>query len=368
MPHRDYSVSYFLRGLVTVYGDKAVLNTADGRVFELKMDPALAAEFDDKTVEVSGKVKASDELEVLKVRDIKEYAPDPTEITPPPHKSRFRPLKLVSETADQYFLDDVRWLDPAAPTHDFLWGTATVRPELLKNAYFVTKKAGKIPAGHSLLFFDFSEGGFTDARGLPSKGFFLSVEAYAREGQSYSVFAGFKKIYNIVWMFMTFEEYAIRTASFEEEELHFYPVLVDRESGAQMAREAVRLASVNRDGEYYHSTRNNCTNNLVIVMNRVLPEEKKARMWAIPHLIYNFRATTPITAPSYLKKKGALGGKEFTIDKTNLQEYLKPLPAADAPAADAPAADPTAPQQLASPEPAATPDPLSRPGPEPALP
>lgn len=358
-PAKNYAVSYVLRGIVTLYGDKAVLNTADGRVFELKMDAERAAEFDDKIVEVSGKVKASDDLDVLKVQDIREYSPDASEITPPPYKSRFRPLKLISETPDTFTLDDVRWTDPAAPSHDFLWGAASLRPEMVKKVYFVTKKAGRIPAGHSLLYFDLSDGGFTDARGLPSKGFFLSVEAYAREGQSYSVFAGFKKTYGIVWMFLTFEEYAIRTASFEEEELHFYPVLVGREDAVRMAREAVRLAAVNREGEYYHSTRNNCTNNLVIVMNRVLPEEKKARMWAIPHLIYNFRATTPMTVPSYLKHKGALGEKEFAIDKDNLQEYLKPLPAEAAQAAQADSGMQADPQQQPVPGPSVPPEPAA---------
>ncbi|HMM61273.1 MAG TPA: DUF4105 domain-containing protein, partial [Candidatus Rifleibacterium sp.] len=69
--------------------------------------------------------------------------------------------------------------------------------------------------------------------------------------------------------------------------------------------ESVRQAGVNRSGEFYHTTRNNCTNNLLVLMNKV--GDKKLRFWTIPSMIYNVRATMPTMVPKYLQGKGLIG-------------------------------------------------------------
>ena len=124
------------------------------------------------------------------------------------------------------------------------------------------------------------------------------MEAYAREGQSYSLLAGFKKTYNIIWLLTNFEDYAMQAAAFSDNWMNFYPLLADREGKLKMARDTVLLAAVNREDEWYHSTRNNCTNNLVTMINHSLPEDRRVKMWTIPHFIYNFYATTPPMVPS----------------------------------------------------------------------
>lgn len=319
-----HAVTYFLRGLVTVHPDKTVLNTEDGRAFILELSKEDAAAWDDRTVELWGKAEASDDLDTLRVSSIQEYIPDPSTAEPPPHKSKFRPARFLGETDGALQVGDMRWLEPTAASHNFSWVSASIRPELLKEIYFVTKVQPPGLAGHSLLFYEFGDGGLVDAAGRGSKGFFLSVEAYAREGQDYSLLAGFKKTYNIIWLLTNFEDYAMDSAAFGKNWLNFYPVLADRAGKLKMVRDTVEQATVNREGEWYHSTRNNCTNNLVTMINHSQPGDKKIKMWTIPHLIYNFYATTPPMVPGYLGRKGVLGPKAFTIDAANYRDYLPP--------------------------------------------
>jgi len=332
-PADKHAVVYFLRGLVTVHPERTVLNTEDGRVFILELSKEQAAQFDDRTVEIWGKAEASDDVDTIKVSSIQEYTPDPAAAEPPPHKSKFRPARFLGVDDGALEVADLRWLEPTAAAHDFSWVEASIRPELIKNVYFVTKVQPPGIAGHSLLFYEFGDGGFTAADGRRSKGFFLSVEAYAREGQAYSLLAGFKKTYNIIWLLTNFEDYAMDSAAFGKDWMNFYPLLADKTGLQKMVRDTVEQATVNRDGEWYHSTRNNCTNNLVMMINHGLSADRRVKMWTIPNLIYNFYATTPPMVPGYLGRKGVLGPKAFTIDNGNYRQYLPlPTPAAPAPA------------------------------------
>lgn len=337
-PSDRHAVTYVLRGLVTMYEDKTVLNTEDGRVFILDMAKEQAAYFDNRLVEVWGKAGSSDDVSTIKVSSIELYTPDPAAAEPPPHKSKFRPAEFLGEDGGALEVGNMRWLEPAAASHDFSWASAAIRPGLIKEIYFVTKVQPPGIAGHSLLFYEFEDGGVVDTAGRKSKGFFLSVESYAREGETYSLIAGFKKTYNILWLLTNFEDYVMYGAAFGKNWMNFYPVLTDKAGREKMVRDTVEQATVNREGEWYHSTRNNCTNNLVMMINHSLPEERRVKMWTIPHLIYNFYATTPPMVPGYLGRKGVLGPKAFTIDRSNFREYI-PLPQAPA------AAPETAPAQ-----------------------
>lgn len=317
-----HAVTYLLHGLVTAYEDRTTLNTGDGRVFILEISKELAAEFDDRTVEIWGKAKASDDVDTIKVSSIQEYTPDPAAPEPPPHKGKFRPAVFLGETDGALAVDNMRWLEPTAVSHDFSWVTARIRPELIKDIYFVTKVQPPGLAGHSLIFYEFADGGFVDAAGRGSKGFFLSVEAYAREGQSYSLLAGFRKTYNIIWLLTNFEDYVLSSTAFGGNWMNFYPVLTGPAGKEKMVRDTVALATLDREGEWYHSTRNNCTNNLVMMINHSLPPDRQVKLWAIPNLIYNFYATTPPMVPGYLGRKGVLGPKVFTIDSGNYGQHI----------------------------------------------
>lgn len=322
---KKWGVSYVLHGALTVQEEKVFLNTPDGRVFELDLSLRKARKFDGHSVKIEAKARQADDMSVLKVGDIELYDPA-AELKLPPYLAKRRPAQVLDANPAELKVANVRWQYNPYPQEDkFDWATATIKPELVKDIYFVKKPfAPEWIAAHSLLAFTFEKGGLVDANGNESQALVLTIEAFLREGQVYDLKAGLKKNFGIVWLLTTWEDYATRTALIDQARLIPYPLKnFTHAQKADMVRESVRLAGVNREGEYYHTITNNCTNNLLIVMNRVLPEGRRIHMWAIPYLAYNVRATMPVMVPKYLQGKGLLGTELGTIDDTN---YKEPLP------------------------------------------
>lgn len=317
-----WGVGYLLDGRLDIREGRPVLNTPDGRLFLLEMRQAEASKFDGKTIVVGGKVMQADDMDVLKVTSIDLYAPPSAE--PPVYSPAQRRARLFSEEGGVMTAGNVRWLYGEAAPGKFDWATASIRPELVKDAYFIKKPfPPEWIAAHSLLVFTFENGGLTDADGNEASGLALSVEAYLKDGQPYGIIEGMKDRFGIVWVLTTWEEYAAHS-SLKGERL--IPYRLKNFSAAQkreLVRDSVRLAAVNRDGEFYNTVTNNCTNNLVILMNRVLPEIRRVPMWGIPYLVYNIEATMPAIVTGYLQKKGLLGTELPAIDTSN---YKEPLP------------------------------------------
>ncbi|MDD2806463.1 MAG: DUF4105 domain-containing protein [Elusimicrobiales bacterium] len=322
---KKWGVSYVLNGVLSIQEDTVRLNTADGRVFELDLSLRKARKFDGQSVKVEAKAKQADDMSVLKVSEIEAYNPA-AELKLPPYLAKRKPARVLADAPEAMTVANVRWQYNPYPQDDkFDWATATIKPELVKEVYFVKKPfAPEWIAAHSLLAFTFEKGGLTDANGNESQALVLTIEAFLREGQVYDLKEGLKNKFGIVWLLTTWEDYVTRTALVDQARLIPYAVKnLSRAQKADMVREGVRLAGVNREGEYYHTITNNCTNNLLIVMNRVLPENRRIRMWTIPYLAYNVRATMPVMVPGYLQGKGLLGPELGVINDTN---YKEPLP------------------------------------------
>lgn len=322
---KKWGVSYDLTGALSIQGERVLLNTPDGRLFELDLSLRKARKFDGHSVKIEAKAKQADDMSVLKVSEIEEYNPA-NELKLPPYLPKRRPAKLITDAPAAMTVGNVRWLYNQNPQEGaFDWTTAVIKPELVKEVYFVKKPfAPEWIAAHSLLAFTFEKGGLTDANGNESTALVLTIEAFLREGQIYDLKAGLKDNFGIVWLLTSWEDYAARTALVDKARLIPYAVKnLTHQQKADMIRESVRLAAVNREGEYYHTITNNCTNNLLIVINRVLPENRRIRMWTIPYLAYNVRATMPVMVPKYLQGKGLLGPELGVINDTN---YQLPLP------------------------------------------
>jgi len=331
---KSYAVNYTLKGILTraegLPADagggqgKAFLHVADGRVFELELSDSKAKKYDGKSVIVLGKVKESDELSLLKVEEIAEYTPSSEEVVLPKFLAKRRPARLLADDGSVMTISNVRWSTGTILESEFDWATAKIRPDMIKNAYFVKKPfPPEWIAGHSLLLFTFKDGGLTDDKGNKSAGLVISVEAYLTEGQTYSITQGLKNNFFIVWTLATWEDYASRVVQYEKDapKLILYPFNFGDSQKSALLRESLKQATVNRAGEYYHTVTNSCTNNLVIVINNVLPDSKKIRMWTIPSLVYNFRATMPVWVPPLLQKKGIIGGELPAIDINNFGSF-----------------------------------------------
>lgn len=313
---KPYAVNYSLKGILNIQQGVPCLYTADGRVFKLLMDLKDAKKFDGKSVSIAGKVEKSDEVESVKVKNVEEIPEGKIEVPEVEHEAYQRPAKLLANadgimTVSNLRIDIAQDPKTATPTAIHTWADAKIDTDKVVKAYLLVKPfAPKFLAAHTLLAFDFEQGGVVSKSGKESKDLVLTIEAYKKIGQSYGLIKTMKKNFDIVWVLTTIKNYAELNVNFNKSsdcEIVVYPIRFNREQTKALLTETIKQACVNRQGEYYNTLRNNCTNNLVILLNRVLPEDKQIKLWAIPSMIYNPKATMPLSVVKTLKKKGIIG-------------------------------------------------------------
>lgn len=321
---KKYGVSYSLTGIIKIEQNDILLYTKDGRIFKLDIDLKKAKKYENKSVEIYAKAIASDNISLLKVKEIKEYNPV-NEIQLPDFQNKRKPVTIISKNGSKYLLKNVRWHPENFEEKNYQWMEVIVDISRLKEIYFVKKPfTPEIIAAHSLLLFKFEKGGVVDLKGRETDSIVLSIEAYLREGKTYSLIEGMKDRFNIIWLFATWKDYSYRTILFDKDShsLILYPVKLTLEQKREVLEYAINQAAVNRTGEYYNTITNNCTNNLVILINKTLPENKKIKLWEIPYLVYNIRATMPNLVTDYLQSKEILGPEVFKITSQNYTQGL----------------------------------------------
>ncbi len=318
----DAQVNYTLEGIVTVWQNQGKLTTGDGRVFRLTgISPRDMAKYDGENVVIEGSIRQADMLDSLKVRKIAKKPIKADDVVLPPLKPRQRPAKLASYVNGVMTVDNVRWgqkpgqeniADPGLADHYFR--TVHLRPELVENVYFVLKPfEPKLIAAHALFIFTMKPGALVTAQGEQSQGFILTIEAWQRLDQKYSLQDGFKNLFGSSWIITSYEDY-MQEIKLRKEELVLYPVILNHDQKKRLIEECVKYASINREGEYYHTVTNNCSNNLVIMLNRVLEAKRRVNMWWLPNMVYNLRATLPVAVPKMLIRKGILKNSLKKID------------------------------------------------------
>lgn len=314
---------YRISGILDIQKDgKISFTSEDSKVFELKMSSRKAKKYDGQLVQIDGIAEDGLNTKILKVKRIRSHEKK-IETNDLPFKVSRRPAKIVQQTDKEVVVDNVRWSRTKQKTADgqveFLWRQATIKPELVDKTYFVLKPfAPEWIAAHSLMLFTFKDGGFTDQDGNNSKGLVLTIEAHLREGQNYGLVEGLRNRFGIVWLLTTWEDYAAETCHHSADDsgrLVAYEINFDQEQNQKLLLEALKHANVNRLGEVYHTTRNNCTNNLVLLMNKF--SERKMRPWTIPSMIYNVRATMPVIVPKALQRIKMLGQQFPDVNKDN---------------------------------------------------
>ena len=321
---KKWGVSYTLKGVLAAEEGRVSLNTPDGRLFQLELSAKKAGKFNGKTVTVEALARQADDLSILKVESISEYTPKAGEIVPAPYQPRRRQALLLSDKAGELVMGNVRELRSEIPLPDsFDWTTASIKPELVKNVYFVKKPfAPEFLAAHSFFLFTFEKGGLRDGSGRELAGLTLSIESRTRVGQTFSPLTGLKNAFGIIWHLATWEDYSARTIHLEKGHLVPYPMRLSHGQKISLLRESMTLAAVDRDGEFYHTITNNCTNNLLLILNRVLPEDRRIKMWTIPYMVYNAKATMPLFVITNLQKRGLLGAEYADINAATLKTPL----------------------------------------------
>lgn len=310
----EAQVNYTLEGIVSVKAAQGKLTTGDGRIFRLTgLSFGQLKKYDGENVVIEGSIRQADLLGTLKVRKIAKKPIDAQNVVLPPRKQRQIPARLVSYKDGIMTISNVRWgqkpgqtnlADPGLAEH--LFRIARLRPDLVENVYFCLKPfKPKLIAAHALMLFTFKPGALVTTKGETSQGLILTIEAWQRVDQKFSLTDGLKNMFGSSWILTSYEDYMEEIRS-RKEEIILYPAILNHAQKKQLVEECVKFASINREGEYYNTVTNNCTNNLVVMLNRVLEPKRRVNMWWLPNMIYNLRATVPVAVPKMLIKKRIL--------------------------------------------------------------
>jgi len=311
---------YRLNGMLDIRDGAVVLTTDDCRVFTLDVSLKEARKYDGKLVQVDGVAKDAVQLAKLAVKQLRPSEKSIVVENPLPYKNYQKPAEVLKLSASEAVVKNVRWSrlkdKNAAGETEYAWRTVKIKPELLEGAYLVKKPfPPEWIAAHCLMLFTFKKGGMVDEKGNESRGLVLTIEAYQRKDQNYSLKAGLKKTFGVIWLLTTWEDYAAETCHYDNKKLIAYPIKFSAEQSRSLLLDAVKQSGINRAGEFYHTTRNNCTNNLLVLMSRA--GDTKLRFWTIPSMIYNVRATMPTMVPKYLQGKKLIGKEYPPVTREN---------------------------------------------------
>lgn len=321
-------VNYRVTGIPSIInhtqGAFVVLRTGDGRIFNLTgIDVPKVRAFEGKNVVVEGSARQSDQVTDLKVTSIDLVPLAKDSVVLPPFKAHQKPPKMISHSTPLYRIQDVRWgyiQGRERTTDNFRHCTTVVDTSKVDRAYIILKPfPPEWIAAHALMLFTFRKGGMVSETGEESAGMFLSIEAYQRTNQSYSLKDGLKNTFGSSWILGTWDDYTTQSCDVQKERLFLYPLKLTQSQVSALAAESILQATVNRQGEYYNTVTNNCTNNLIILLNRVLPESQRINLWWIPSMVYNMKATMPISVPKMLMKRGLMGEPLPEVNASNFK-------------------------------------------------
>ncbi len=317
-------VLYRIDGIMTIKDDRVYFQASNASTYLLDVKLSTARKYEGQTVQIDAVGKDATQVSTLKVKKIRPIEKKIEAKGEGDFKAYQKPARMIQNEDGIIKMASVRCGRKTGTDNDkpeFNWRTVTMKPELIKEVYLIKKPfPPEWIAAHCLMFFQFEKGGCYDHHGNPMAGVVLTIEAYQKESQSYSLTKGMQKEFGIIWILTSWRDYVLESCKFTDYKLVPYKVLFSHEQKKNLVIEAMKQSSVNREGEMYHTTRNNCTNNLLIIMNEFA--EKKIRFWTLPSMIYNVRATMPTMVPSYLNKKGLLSKAYKTIDKTNYEKYI----------------------------------------------
>jgi hypothetical protein len=191
-----------------------------------------------------------------------------------------QPARLISKDAEgRQTLSGFRWgWTEAADKKDWEphFQNTTVDTKKLKDVHFYLEHF--YPAGHAALVFEFDGPAVQGADGKSTNKLVYSIEAYRKEGETWTAARGLKKTMGVVHQLMTFEDAQQWVTRRQAASLETRRLDLTGEEKQRMLETALSEAVADRTGEYYHTTRNSCYSGLQKVMCKALPEKGIAMM------------------------------------------------------------------------------------------
>ncbi len=292
----SFAVPYRVAGKVIRTGGGFSFSASDGRAFRLlPANPKIYGQAErlartGTAITLDGCARRLDDLSALRADAFLPYAAG---IAQTWRDKTQREARLVQAgSAGELTIKNVRWgKQPDTDAYD--WRTGVIDPELVDKVYIVQKPLEpEFLVSHATMLFTFKAGGMNDSAGNTSRGLLLSVESMLRPDKEADLVSALNKEYGIVWLLATEEDYIKFTCLTEDKKLFPYELQLSAAQKRALLRNALTQAVVDRSGEYYHTITNNCTITLIQLLNKVLPEAKRIRLFYAPWL-YNPEAFSP---------------------------------------------------------------------------
>ncbi len=241
---------------------------------------------------------------------------------PAPWSPEQRPSARKGGTASSTVLSNVRWGFDEAATPD-QWRPrfrdTAVPNRGVKDVYLVLEPfPPESIAAHAMLAFSFPKQrrmAAADGSGKHARGLVLSVEARLRQGQPYSLLKGMGKSFGLVYQLGTWRDMVQKSTRQKGHRLERYKLKLNQQQKDALLTCALKSATRDRTGEYYHTTNNSCYSNVVRLINKVAPRKQRVRPWLVPRVLPNPRAVLPKMGPGVLGRKGLLDPRKPQIFK-----------------------------------------------------
>lgn len=227
-----------------------------------------------------------------------------------PFVRRQRQTRLVSEQDDAMVIEEFRWgfADQGEPRLVPTFQTTTVHPARIAEVFFWAESfAPKWLTAHGqLAFLMDGPGGVVGADGREADGFIYSVEGHFREGQTYSPLRGLRarSEYGIIHILTTLRDRLQQAHVLYNHSMDVYRLKLSQAQKEDLVRRALRSSATPRPDERYHTTRKSCVSESLKLVNQVLPEHERVRMWTVPGVLHNLKVSLPKWAPEMLVEEG----------------------------------------------------------------
>ncbi|PLX16463.1 MAG: hypothetical protein C0601_10120 [Candidatus Muiribacterium halophilum] len=194
--------------------------------------------------------------------------------------------------------------------------TATIDPNKIKDVYYWSKDfPPKYIGAHGMLMFlmkDFN--GIVTDRGEKEIGLVMSVEAWLRTDQEYSIIKGVKPgNYPIIYTVTGYTDGIQRAINVGGLTIGQYKLKLNDDQKKDLLIRTLKKAASVRD-ESYNTVVNSCVSTVFDLINEVVPKKKRLKKWIIPYVLLNPRVILPRLAPGYLQSKGLAGKKDALYD------------------------------------------------------
>jgi hypothetical protein len=153
------------------------------------------------------------------------------------------------------------------------WDARTYDLDRLQGVWFVLSPFGQRWRGpaHAFLSFQFGDSSFVA----------ISVEARKELGETYSIWKGLLRRYELMYVVADERDVLPRRVQVFKDDVYLYPVRVGPQRARSLFVDMLQRSNALRDRpEYYNTATNNCTNNVLDHVNRV-GDEKIRGGWRV---------------------------------------------------------------------------------------